>query len=154
ARVTALAPDQSTVSSTDRSYHFGAAATLTLEKAVNAADPWHPTVYEDADYAAGVVLRTGATVTWTYLVKNTGDVAVDLTGVTDDGGVAGDIAFLATSVNTIDSAFNDGDVNKNSMLDPGETWLFVATGTVVAGAYKNTATATGVFRVAGIPTTV
>ena len=155
ARVSAMAPDGSLVTDTDRSNHFGATATLTIQKAVNAVDPWNPTAYEDADYAPGVVLPIGSTVTWTYLVANTstgaGAVAIDLTSVTDDGGITGSIAFLPMSVNTLDAAYNDGDRNHNNLLDPGEVWLFRATGTVPVLPYMNTATANGVFRVGGRP---
>src|SRR5262249_38482968 len=94
-RVTATAPDGTPVGDTDRSYHFGANAKLVVKKAVNAVDPFNPTQYEDADYPAGVVLTIGSTVTWTYLVTNIGDVPIDVTGVTDDGGVPGNVAFLA-----------------------------------------------------------
>src|SRR5262249_15775374 len=36
-----------------------------------------------------------------------------------------------------------GDANGNGLLDPGETWVFTATGTVTAGQYLNTGTASG-----------
>src|SRR5262249_37469771 len=82
---------------------------------------------------------------------STNVVPIDLTSVTDDGGVPGSVDFLPTSVNTLNPAFNDGDVNHNNLLDPGETWLYVASGDVAAGDYENTATANGVFRVGGVP---
>ena len=36
-----------------------------------------------------------------------------------------------------------GDDNGNGKLDLGETWVYTATGTAVAGQYTNTATASG-----------
>jgi hypothetical protein len=143
-------PDGIPDTARDRSYHSGATTPFTITKAVNAADPWHPTAYEDANSPVGVVLTVGVTVTWTYLVRNNGTAPIDLTSVTDDGGVLGSIAFLPDSVNTFDPGFNDGDLNHNSLLDPGETWLFRATGTVPSEQYTNTATATGVAIIGGL----
>ena len=153
ATASATAPDGSQVTSVASSYHFGGTGHMIVQKAVNAADPWHPTAYEDANYANGVVLPVGSSVTWTYLVTNNGDVAIDLTGVSDDGGLGSGIAFLAQPVSTTHPGFNDGDVNQNTMLDPGEMWLFSATGTVPdqSQPYHNVATATGAFRIAGVP---
>jgi uncharacterized repeat protein (TIGR01451 family) len=36
-----------------------------------------------------------------------------------------------------------GDTNGDTELDPGETWIYTATGTATAGQYENTATASG-----------
>ena len=36
------------------------------------------------------------------------------------------VAFLQSGTN-----FNVGDTNRNGMLDPGETWLYTATGTAL-----------------------
>ena len=157
ATVSATAPDGSSVTSIAASYHFGVTTPqLSIQKSVNAADPWHPTAYEDANYPNGVVLPIGSQVIWSYLVTNNGAVQIDLTSVTDDGGLGSGIAFLPGSVNTIDPNFNDGDLNHNSMLDPGETWLFEYTGTVPnqTTPYHNIATANGVARIAGVPTLV
>ena len=53
-------------------------------------------------------------------------MAVDLSVVTDDGGsgVPGDVAFSAIAVDVDHDGFNDGDLDKDNMLDPGERWLF------------------------------
>ena len=74
-------------------------------------------------------LLTGTTVTWTYEVTNTGNVGfaeADIS-VTDDQGVT--------------PVYDSGD-DGNNILDPGETWIYVATGTVVQGPYENTGTVT------------
>src|SRR5205807_2624811 len=38
---------------------------------------------------------------------------------------------------------NIGDANNNNLLDPGETWVFTASGTAIAGQYSNVGTTTG-----------
>ncbi|WP_435526268.1 DUF7507 domain-containing protein [Microbacterium elymi] len=123
---------------TDISHHFGATSAISIRKAVDAADPWHPTVREDAN-TSGPVLAVGSTVTWTYLVTNTGTTVLDVTGLVDDGGTADGSGAFAVEQECAGAA---GDVNGNGMLDPGETWCFTATGTVTASAYRNTATVT------------
>jgi Ca2+-binding RTX toxin-like protein len=145
ATATSTAPDGSLVTASDRSFHVGATTTLTLVKAVNAADPFAPTAYEDANVVPGVVLPAGTPVTWTYLVTNRGNVPLDLVGVTDDGGVPGSIAFLPDPILSAGGT-NIGDLNANALLDPREAWLFRSVGTVAAGPYRNTAIATGTFK--------
>ena len=128
-------------SASDISNHVGATTSITIRKAVNAADPWNPTVREDAN-TSGPVLLVGSTATWTYLVTNTGTAALDVIGLIDDAGT-GDVSKGFFSVDQLCASTADGgDVNDNGLLDPGETWCFVATGIVTAGAYRNTATVT------------
>jgi Ca2+-binding RTX toxin-like protein len=149
ATVTAVEPRTGTqVSSTDASDHFGAAVRLLVTKAVNAADPRHPTAYEDANYAPGPILPVGSTVTWTYLVTNVGSTSLDVTGLTDDGGCGPTPASGCTGFDVTDLV--DGDTNGNGMLDPGETWLYRATGTVAPGQYTNVVIACAT--TSGVPT--
>ncbi|MEO7006881.1 MAG: hypothetical protein ABI065_07595, partial [Terrimesophilobacter sp.] len=142
--------------SSDISGYLGATSSISVSKAVNALDPWHPTVREDANAAPGPVLLAGTTVTWSYLVTNTGTSMLDLTGVLDDDGTGNPNGGFAVDTDTMcaPSAPNasQGDVNNNGMLDPGETWCFTATGTVGLGQYKNTVTVTAT--VPGQPTPV
>ena len=70
----------------------------------------------------------GSPVTWTYQVTNTGNVAL--------GGVRQRRPGR-------DARLSSGDTNSNGLLDLGETWVYTATGTAVAGDYTNTGTATG-----------
>ncbi|HEY5224285.1 MAG TPA: hypothetical protein VIJ18_14710, partial [Microbacteriaceae bacterium] len=125
----------------DISDHFGATSSITIRKAVNAVDPWHPTVREDAN-TLGPVLLVGSTATWTYLVTNTGTTSLDITSLTDDGGSADGSQSFEIDQACSTTIPGGGDVNNNGMLDPGETWCFMATGIVKAGPYRNTATVT------------
>ncbi|HSN54682.1 MAG TPA: hypothetical protein VLT32_08415, partial [Candidatus Sulfomarinibacteraceae bacterium] len=87
---------------------------IDIEKATNGFD---------ADVAPGPSIVVGATVTWTYVVENAGNV--ELTGivVTDDQGVA--VSCPAT------------------VLAAGASMNCTAGGTAVAGQYANLGTATG-----------
>ncbi|MGA8895180.1 MAG: hypothetical protein WB539_07720, partial [Planktothrix agardhii] len=71
----------------------------------------------------------GSDVTWTYTVTNPGNVALSNVLLTDDK--QGQITNLT-----------DGD-NGNQQLDPGETWVYTATGTALPGNYSNLGTVTG-----------
>jgi len=93
---------------------------LRLEKVING---------EDADLPAGPSVPVGGTVTWNYQVSNPGDVALAEIQVTDSD----------ASVTPVYQSGDDG----NSLLDPGETWIYSATATAVPGQYQNVGTATG-----------
>jgi uncharacterized repeat protein (TIGR01451 family) len=83
----------------------------------------------DSDSGTGPLLVVGSTVTWTYLVSNPGNVPLtDLTVTDDQPGVV--------------PVYRSGDANHNGLIDPGETWVYTATGTAIAGQYLNTGTAT------------
>jgi uncharacterized repeat protein (TIGR01451 family) len=83
---------------------------------------------ELAKTASPTALTHGpGTVTYTYTVTNPGTVLLNGVSVTDDK--LGAITFVS------------GDVNTNTRLDPGETWIFRAT-TVLTGTTSNIATAT------------
>ena len=89
--------------------------SIDIEKATNDVD---------ADELTGPVLSKGDLVTWTYVVKNTGNVPLTDVYVVDDvvGVVAGPIS-----------------------LDAGDSQKFTKTGTAVAGQYSNTAKANGTY---------
>jgi hypothetical protein len=84
---------------------------------------------QDANSKPGPTVPVGSTVTWTYVVTNTGDVPLGNVVVTDnkEGAV---------------TSFT-GDTNGNGLLDLTETWVYTLTGIATAGQYKNTAKATG-----------
>jgi len=105
------------VSDSDPAHYFGSppAPAIDIEKHTNG---------EDADYAPGPYISVNSSVTWAYIVTNTGNV--DLTGivVTDDKlGPIGTIPFLA--------------VNASQTL--------YAYGTAAAGQYVNNATVVGYY---------
>ena len=78
----------------------------------------------------------GSAVTWTYNVTTTGTASLSGVAVTDS--VAG-VSPAAVLV----GGFNTGDANKDGLLQAGETWVFTASGTAIAGQYTNVGTATG-----------
>jgi len=104
------------VSDSDPSHYFGVMdqPAIDLEKATNGLD---------ADVAPGPFLVTGTTVSWTYVVTNTGNFTLGDIGVTDDQDVVVSCpAFL---------------------LAPGESMTCTAFGSAQAGQYANIGTATG-----------
>ena len=90
----------------------------------------------DANIFSDVPIVTiGDPVTWTYAVTNTGDVYLANVDVNDDSGTAdGSDDFSPTYVSG-----DDGD----SILEPGETWIYSQAGIATAGVYRNVATVTG-----------
>jgi uncharacterized repeat protein (TIGR01451 family) len=113
------------VSDTNPSHYFG-----LLPDQVPAIEIKKYTNGEDADTPTGPFVEVGSTVTWTYVVSNTGEVPLSDVTVTDDHvGVT--------------PSFVDGDSNGNQLLDLGELWLFQATGIAIEGQYANTGTVTG-----------
>jgi uncharacterized repeat protein (TIGR01451 family) len=100
-----------TATATDSSNYFGALVELTLKKLTNGA--------EAPD------INVGNAITWTYLVKNVGNVIVSEISVTDDQGV---------SVTC-----------PKSVLEIGEEMTCSGTGIATAGWYRNLGTATGTF---------
>jgi hypothetical protein len=127
---TATADDTfgASTSDTDPSNHFGVTAAIALVKSTNGSD---------ANTATGPVVPVGDTVTFSYSVTNTGNVALDAISVRDDNGTSGDTS------DDFDATFVSGDTNGNGRLDLTETWTFEATGTATIGQYENTGTATG-----------
>ena len=99
--------------------HFGDAPAIHLVKLVNG---------QDDDTATGPHVAVGSTVTFTYLVTNTGNVPLANVVVADDklGTIAGFI----------------GDANANGLLDLTETWTYTKTATAVAGQQTNVGTVT------------
>ncbi|OYX44933.1 MAG: hypothetical protein B7Z02_03725, partial [Rhodobacterales bacterium 32-67-9] len=84
---------------------------INIEKSTNG---------QDADSSSGPVLLVGSTATWTYTVTNTGNTTLYNVLVTDD--VIGTIGTIAS-------------------VAPGDTAVLSTTGTVIAGQYANTGTA-------------
>ncbi|HMP90654.1 MAG TPA: C25 family cysteine peptidase, partial [Kiritimatiellia bacterium] len=110
------------VSDTDPSHYFGSNPGIKIEKATNG---------QDADVAPGPILPVGSSVVWSYVVTNTGNVALTNVVVTDD-----QIGLIVGP--------SSGDLNGNGLLDVYEVWIYSATGTVAAGQYVNTGLVTAV----------
>jgi hypothetical protein len=128
ATVTATDPSNNAVVDTDPSNHFGVQSGVRLVKSTNG---------QDANTATGPLLAVGATATFTYVVTNTGNVALSTVVVRDDNGTAANTAddFTLTIVS--------GDANSNGRLDTNETWNYQATRVVTAGQYTNIGSVTG-----------
>jgi len=93
-----------------------AAPAITIVKTTNGAD--------------GLNIPEGTPITWSYTVRNTGNVSLGEIEVTDDKeGLV---------------AYQSGDTNDNQRLDLDEAWIYLATGTAIIGSYENMGTATGV----------
>ena len=91
----------------------------------------------DADTAAaGPTIPLGGEAVFTYVVRNTGTVALSGVSVTDD--------------HTTGLRYVSGDTDRDGWLDVGETWTYTARETVQAGGTTaGTGTATGRDAVSG-----
>jgi len=92
---------------------------------------------QEADAPTGPLLGVGETATFSYVVTNTGDVALSDVLVVDDNGTPGNAA------DDFSPAYVGGDANGNGQLDVWETWTYSTTRTVVAGQQVHTGTASG-----------
>ena len=101
-----------TVTATDASSYFGAAPSMTVDKRTNGSD--------------GPQIAVGSAITWTYLVTNTGNVAIDGLTVVDDKGVS------VTCPKTT--------------LAIGEAITCTGSGTAAVGSYENKGTARANFQ--------
>ena len=92
----------------------------------------------DADAPPGLEVKTGSTVTFTYIVKNTGDTALKNVVLVDD------------RIQTV--TYVSGDTDKDGLLDTNESWTYTAKEVASAGTIKNTGTVTAVDAVGGVAT--
>src|SRR5690606_34291600 len=77
----------------------------------------------------GPVVPVGSTVTFTYIVTNTGNVPLADVVVTDDQGVT--VTYV------------DGDTDGDNLLDVTEIWTYTGSTIAVAGQYVNVGTVVG-----------
>ena len=127
ANVTAVDQTNADVADDDPSHYLGAVPGIDVEKAVNGSDA-------DTEETA-VQFAAGSLVTWTYVITNTGNVALSNVTLADDqvGSVTVDAAHCTASP---DSTL--------ALLLPGDDITCIFTGSAVAGAYVNTALVGGV----------
>src|SRR4029077_12324356 len=110
-------PPGATVTDSNPANYFGDAAAINIVKFVNG---------QDADTAPGPQVSAGSTVTFTYVVTNTGNVPLANVVVCDDK--LGPITSLT------------GDANGVGLLDLNNTWTYPAPATAVAGQQTNVGT--------------
>jgi uncharacterized repeat protein (TIGR01451 family) len=110
---------------TDGSSYFGANPQIEIDKV---------TVWTSST-GDGIPVIAGDPIKWRYTVTNVGNVP--LAGVT--------VADNKPGVTPVLVSGDDGD----GLLEAGETWIYEASGTAIAGAYSNVGTATGSFTDSG-----
>src|SRR6185436_7721842 len=106
------------VTASDPSSYCNPPPQIAIRKLTNGADA------NDPDGPGVPLCSPGGAVTWRYEVTNPGTVPVPraLISVTDnEPGV--------TPQPVLVGAFVQGDANQNNLLEPGETWIYQATGT-------------------------
>ncbi len=122
--------DPNTTNNTASATETPQQADLSLVKFVNG---------QDADSATGPHVAAGSTVTFTYVVTNTGNVPLANVAVTDDK--LGPITSFT------------GDANSNGLLDLTETWTYTQTAIALAGQQTNIGTVTAQDPNTGTPLT-
>lgn len=107
-------------SDTDDSHYLGIQPALILEKLTNGVD---------ADEAPGPKVIVGSPITWTYIVTNDGDIALESIHISDDNGTPGNLG-------------DDVDICTVALLAPGVSDSCQWTGELaVLGPYGNVGTA-------------
>jgi uncharacterized repeat protein (TIGR01451 family) len=121
--VSAIAENQQTVTDQDFSHYVGISAGIQVKKFVNGFD---------ADTSgSGPNIIQGNLVTFTYVVTNTGNVALSNVVLSDDNGTPGNTA------DDFSPTFTTGDTDGDTQLDTTETWRYQATRSATLGAYQN-----------------
>jgi len=112
--------NSSVYSDTDASHYLGIQPAITLEKLTNGVD---------ADIAPGPSVIVGASITWTYIVTNDGDIALESIHISDDNGTPANLG-------------DDVDICTITLLAAGTSDSCQWTGELaVLGQYSNVGTA-------------
>lgn len=114
-----------TVTMTNSSHYYGSNGAVALRKYTNGVD---------ADTATGPFIAVGDTVTWRYVMTNTGNVTLTKVTLIDDQLAA------------------QNPLTTNVTLRPGQVINMIVTGTATAGQYANIGTVTGQPTVGGVVT--
>ena len=121
-------PGATTQTATNPDNYFGYTTNIAIVKLTNGTNN---------DTAPGPFVPVGSPVTWTY-------------DVTDHRQRAARRAWPSPTTSpgstrrpSLSGGFNVGDTNQDGLLEAGETWVFTASGTAIAGQYTNIGTATG-----------
>ena len=119
---------QGSVTDADASHYTGLVpgAAIDIEKATNGVD---------SDEAPGETINLGEAVTWTYVVVNTGQLALTDATVTDNQGVV-------VSCDVDGDGVFDG-TNVIALMLPGASVTCEGTGVAIDGPYENVADVTG-----------
>ena len=135
ATVTLASGDHNTT--LDAGFYMSANPGIDIEKTTNGPSNSNSIApdYDNEDTANGAgvpVLTPGSVVSWTYKVTNTGNVGFTLTEVvvSDDNGTPGNVR---DDMSTTNGRITFGSVSvgdADNILEPGEIWLYNATGTV------------------------
>jgi uncharacterized repeat protein (TIGR01451 family) len=117
-----------TLTDEDPSHYWGIPSEpgVDIEKATNG---------DDADTTFGPAVPVGDTVTWTYVVTNTGELPIMPATVADS-----DPALTVVCEASLADAGGDEIID---IFLPGESVTCTATGAATAGNYENTATVSG-----------
>lgn len=116
-----------TVTKTDAANYFGSVPGIVINTFVNG---------QDADAVPGPMLAAGGSTSFSYVLTNSGNIALGNIVVTDDNGTPGNAA------DDFHPTLTSGDLNGNNLLDLGETWTLVATRSVVAGQFSGVGSVT------------
>ncbi len=119
-------PNGTTVTDSDPSHYIGVvgdAPAIDIEKATNG---------EDADAPTGPEIPVGDPVTWTYVVTNTGNVALSDVTVVDDQGVAVTCPQDTLAVAESMTCTGNGTAEVGQYANLGTTEGTAPDGTVVA----------------------
>jgi hypothetical protein len=112
---------------TDPANYFGSAPGVLVKSYING---------EDANSPTGPTLTAGETVPFVYLLTNNGNVALSNVVVVDDNGTPGNAA------DDFNPEYAGGDTNGNNQLDLGESWIYAASRTIIAGQQMHIGKAT------------
>ena len=97
----------------------------------------------DADTGPGPTFVEGSTAKFTFVVTNPGVISLANVVVVDDNETPGNTADDYNPMPVLSGSFNIGDENQNSVLDPGEAWLYCSTKIVTAGQHTNVGSVAG-----------